>query len=494
MFDEALRIRPDYAAAHFHRGNLQLAERWLMDAAASFQRVVELKPDDPFAHCKLGLVFGKMSHSRTDRLGTTAAPPGHDELQTKRDYLQRAIGCFRRALELKPDLAEANRHLASALADERTVVEAHETFQRGQALLAGGQLDEAAACFEQVLAQYPHVVETHYAFGLVRVEQAQTRAAIASFRQAVALEPTHAMASHQLALALIGEDRLEEAVACLEQVLQDHPDSAAARATLDSVQMQSNARRYTGDSVRMPFLRELQAAERQVSSQNGEDGVLDLLFGALGTTNKFFVEFGCGNGAECNGAYLIQQGWTGLQMDGEYASVNPRAVVHKEFITAENVNDIFRKHGVPDAFDLLSIDIDGNDFWVWRAIASRPRVVLIEYNASVHPMERLTVPYDPALAWAGTDFFGASLRALKELGEQKGYVLVYCDRCGVNAFFVARDLLPYGFEPLSIEEIYKLPNYCDMGLCHPRETARKMIDPFAEVAIRHSEINRLELD
>ena len=94
--------------------------------------------------------------------------------------------------------------------------------------------------------------------------------------------------------------------------------------------------------------------------------MLDLLFAELGTTNKFFIEFGCGDATECNGAYLLERGWTGLQMDGLMKSANPRAVVHNEFITAENVNDVFRKHGAPEAFDLLSIDIDGNDFWVSR--------------------------------------------------------------------------------------------------------------------------------
>ncbi|MBI3838749.1 MAG: hypothetical protein HY288_12560 [Planctomycetia bacterium] len=222
----------------------------------------------------------------------------------------------------------------------------------------------------------------------------------------------------------------------------------------------------------------LQAAEKRIHSQNGEDGVIEALFAELRTTNKYFVEFGCGDGTECNGAYLIEQGWTGLLMDGQGLSENPLATVQKEFITAENINDLFHKYGVPAEFDLLSIDIDSNDFWVWQRIAARPRVVVIEYNASIPPNERSAIIYDPNFVWNGSDYFGASLLALKELGQRKGYTLVYCERAGVNAFFVADELLPADFKPLRIEEIYRLPNYGYRGQRHWPDKVRKMIDPF----------------
>jgi hypothetical protein len=105
--------------------------------------------------------------------------------------------------------------------------------------------------------------------------------------------------------------------------------------------------------------------------------------------------------------------------------------------------------------------------------------VVIEYNASMPPNERSSIAYDPKFVWNGSDYLGASLLALKELGQRKGYTLVYCERAGVNAFFVANELLPDGFEPLSIEEIYRLPNYGYWGVRHRPETTRKMIDPFS---------------
>jgi hypothetical protein len=134
---------------------------------------------------------------------------------------------------------------------------------------------------------------------------------------------------------------------------------------------------------------------------------------------------------------------------------------------------------VPQAFDLLSLDIDGNDYWVWQAINYQPRVVVIEYNAHFPPNQRRSIVYDPAFRWNGSDYFGASLLAMKELGEKKGFVLVHCERTGANAFFVAKSALPPGFAPRPIEAIYRPPNYLNRGLRWPRDPARVMIDPLA---------------
>lgn len=223
----------------------------------------------------------------------------------------------------------------------------------------------------------------------------------------------------------------------------------------------------------------LEACERRVSSQNGEDGVIEAIFNAIGVTNRYFVEFGCEQAVECNTAYLLTQGWTGLLMDYGGVSKNPLADVKKEFITAENIESLFAKYQVPREFDLLSIDIDGNDFWVWKAISYRPRVVVIEYNAHFAPNLRRSIPYDPAFQWKGTDYFGASLLAMKELGQSKGYTLVHCERTGANAFFVATDALPQDFRPRPIEEIYRRPNYLGKGLSWRPDPTRVMIDPFA---------------
>jgi tetratricopeptide (TPR) repeat protein len=224
-------------------------------------------------------------------------------------------------------------------------------------------------------------------------------------------------------------------------------------------------------------LADLDKFERKVHSQNGEDGVIEAIFAAIGVTNRFFVEFGVHDATECNTASLLEQGWTGLMMDGSGISNNPLATIHKEFITRENINTLFAKYQVPLDFDLLSIDIDGNDYWVWQALTYRPRVVVIEYNASVPHEYRLTVPYDARFRWDLSEFFGASLRALAELGASKGYELVYCERAGVNAFFVVRSALTPNYVAKPLAEIYRPPNYFYQGLAHKSEPLRGMIDP-----------------
>lgn len=201
--------------------------------------------------------------------------------------------------------------------------------------------------------------------------------------------------------------------------------------------------------------------ERRFFSQYGEDGIIDFIFSIIGTTNKFFVEFGVGDGTECNTRYLLEKkGWTGLMMDGG-DDLKPH--IKKEMITAENINDLFKKYNVPKHFDLLSIDIDLNTYWVWKAIEDYfPKVVVIEYNSSIPPTESRATKYDPLGMWDGTNYFGASLLALVKLGELKGYTLVGCESHGVNAFFINDDLLDNKTKNKKIQGLYRPPKYGEM--------------------------------
>ncbi len=203
---------------------------------------------------------------------------------------------------------------------------------------------------------------------------------------------------------------------------------------------------------------DLERFERRKWSQGGEDGLLATLFDVIGPTNRFLVEFGCGDGSQCNGAALIRDGWQGLMMDGQVPPRQSDLLIQKEWISAETIVPLFKKYDVPKRFDLLSLDIDGNDYWVWKAIPHRPRVVIIEYNGNLPPNPSVTIPYDPHFCWRGGDHYGASLGALAKLGEQKGYRLVYCTQAGVNAVFVDKSLIPPGPHP-SLEEIYRPANY-----------------------------------
>ncbi|MFP6629795.1 MAG: FkbM family methyltransferase [Myxococcota bacterium] len=202
------------------------------------------------------------------------------------------------------------------------------------------------------------------------------------------------------------------------------------------------------------MLSDLRAHERSVYSQGGEDGALAHLFECLGTTNRTFVEFGAWDGRHLSNTALLRLdgGWTGLLMDADPKRVND--LVQRELVTAENVNDLFSKYDLPQAFDLLSIDIDGNEYWVWEAICDyRPRVVIIEYNIFFSTDVCKTMPYNAAHEWDKTMFHGASLGALRKLGRKKGYSLIHTDSYTPNAIFVEDTELPARLVDLPIQQV-----------------------------------------
>jgi hypothetical protein len=201
-----------------------------------------------------------------------------------------------------------------------------------------------------------------------------------------------------------------------------------------------------------------------VYSQNGEDGILEKIFDAIGTTNKFHVEFGVETAIECNTRYLREQyGFSGLLMDGgnENLDINLR----KEFITAENILNLFAKYDVPTEPDLVSIDIDFNDWHIWRTIGTqyRPRVVVMEHNAGLGQWADKVVLYDSKGKWDGSNYFGASATAMAKLGRYLGYTFVYAEIKGVNMFFVRDDVLKETgvvFKGMgSVEDLYSAPNF-----------------------------------
>ncbi len=182
-------------------------------------------------------------------------------------------------------------------------------------------------------------------------------------------------------------------------------------------------------------------------SQTNEDGIIACIFDRIAPLRRDFVEFGIGpnwkddnysKGLEGNCVLLKEQGWSGLFLDGREHP--PQYNVEKQFITPMNVNGIFRAHNVPFDVDIVSIDLDGQDFWVWLALQWRPTLYIVEFNPNFASLDAaVTVPYDEAFRWDGSKFYGASLGAMLCLGRQKGYTLVYAN--GVNAFFVRDDLL-----------------------------------------------------
>lgn len=212
--------------------------------------------------------------------------------------------------------------------------------------------------------------------------------------------------------------------------------------------------------------KEIDLAQYELSlySQNGEDGVLSKIFQVIDPDVHYFVDFGAYDGMTGSNSYLLRrEGWLGLLLDRMFDV--PRQNLHKEFITAENINEIFEKYDVPLNFGLLSIDIDYNDFYVWQALDEKyqPAVVVIEYNATHLPDEDKVVKYRPYFCGDGTTYFGASILALYNLGRSKGYSLVYAEKSGTNLFFIRDDLLEESgirFKHVNdVEMIYRPPTY-----------------------------------
>lgn len=206
---------------------------------------------------------------------------------------------------------------------------------------------------------------------------------------------------------------------------------------------------------------DLSKYEKKVYSEHGEDGVLEKIFDLIGTKSKFYVEFGVQDGKECNTRYFREHhGFHGLMMDSGYDK--PEINFHKEIITAENINELLKKYKVPHEFDVLSIDIDSNDFYVWQALTFNPRVVVIEYNPNHSPTEDKVVVYDASRFWDGTSYFGASILAFFKLGQLKGYSLVYAERGACNLFFIRDDILdkvPYSFKNINNPQLLYQKGY-----------------------------------
>ena len=229
----------------------------------------------------------------------------------------------------------------------------------------------------------------------------------------------------------------------------------------------------------------LGASELKVFSQNGEDGVLAEVFTRIGTTGRYFVEFGVEDGREGNAVLLADvAGWAGLFMEADgaryarlarkYAGV-PHVVTRQATVTPDTVERLFDEAGVPAEPDLLSVDVDGQDYWIWAAVRRAFRVVVIEYNSALPPGARLVEPLGHP-GWTGTDGFGASLDALVSLGRRKGYTLVHLDLAGVNAFFVRDDLAAAALRDGRV--VRRVPNYGLTGAGHPPSAT-----PFPYVAV-----------
>lgn len=205
----------------------------------------------------------------------------------------------------------------------------------------------------------------------------------------------------------------------------------------------------------MKDVKTIHDVEFKVFSQWGDDGIIQYLINNIIIPNKTFVEFGVEDYYEANTRFLLMNdNWRGLIMDG---SVENMETVRKKsyywkydlqaisaFIDVENVTGLIARSNFNQELGLLHIDIDGNDYWVWKAVNSiNPIIVIVEYNSVFGIEHPWTIPYDPKFfrtnAHYSNLYYGSSLLSLCDLAEEKGYHFVGCNMAGNNAYFVRKD-------------------------------------------------------
>ncbi len=222
---------------------------------------------------------------------------------------------------------------------------------------------------------------------------------------------------------------------------------------------------------------EIQDSEFQVYSQWGEDGVIQYLIKNIEIENEVFVEIGVEDYTECNTRFLlVNNNWSGLALEGNKKYVEKikfskeywlhNLKVEHAFVTKDNINHLLQANGLEGEIGLLSIDIDGNDYWIWDAITViSPVIVVVEYNHRFGKEKAVTVPYDENFIREqkhySTIYYGASLSALHLLGQKKGYELIGCSSSGVNAFFVRRDKLSSKLRVLTPDLAYRIGSFSD---------------------------------
>lgn len=214
--------------------------------------------------------------------------------------------------------------------------------------------------------------------------------------------------------------------------------------------------------------------EFKVSSQWGEDGIIQHLVKSIEIKNKVFFEFGVEKYTESNTRFLLQNNhWKGLVIDGSdenisYIKNDPiywknNLKAECAFITKDNINQLITKNGINGDIGILSVDIDGNDYWIWKAIdCISPRIVICEYNSHFGDTYKVSIPYDNNFVREkkhhSNIYYGASISALDFLAKKKGYSLVGSNLAGNNVFFVRNDLMT-DTKALTPKEAYRVAQF-----------------------------------
>lgn len=224
-----------------------------------------------------------------------------------------------------------------------------------------------------------------------------------------------------------------------------------------------------------PTPRSLEDVEFSIFSQFGEDGILQYLLRHVKVPDTTFVEVGVGSYRESNTRFLVQNNnWRGIAVNGDdshrqYVLGSKLAWRHdiepvQGFVTRDNIDQLIRDNGLSGEIGLLSIDVDGVDYWLWDAVTEvTPAIVVMEFNALFGPDATVSVPYDPTFVdveahWSQA-YFGTSLGALAHLGKKRGYRLVGCASNAANAFLVRDDLADDALPEVSSRSAWRPPRF-----------------------------------
>lgn len=264
----------------------------------------------------------------------------------------------------------------------------------------------------------------------------------------------HAQAAALVAQLTAAAEQSQHACGESQRQLQEQQHRLEALTRELTVGQNMQVWRSIADNPERRAVSALECFGQKGYSQNDEDGILIEIFRRIGIAHRTFVEVGVGNGLENNTALWLKQGWRGAWFEGNPQHLRfirdhfapdiaaKRLTAFEAIITKENCSALIADAGFKGEIDLLSIDVDGNDYYIFEQLRGlAPRVVVIEYNAKFPPPLRWVIPYDPGFCWDGSDWFGASLEAMNDVFRKKGYCLVGCNVTGANAFFVRDDLV-----------------------------------------------------
>ena len=207
-----------------------------------------------------------------------------------------------------------------------------------------------------------------------------------------------------------------------------------------------------------------------------DEGVIEAALNIIGFESRFCIEFGAGDGYHYSfshnlienhgfGALLIEAGTESSKKLLERYKDHPKVKAVQSFITVDNIEQLFSENGVPAVPDFITIDIDGNDYHIWKKITRfQPRLVCIEYNPSFPPPKQFIKEYKEDFAWSGDDYYGASMQSMIDLGKEKGYELIHCTSTGDNLYFVKKELFSkFNISDNSPATMYQLPRYGKYG-------------------------------